>query len=159
MNWRRGLTRAWMICSGIFFVVVIALGYPSISAEFAKAHSADADYYDMVSTILVPVPCEKARGKKDQDYHTESVGPGCWYEMPKFRALYPEYKDMSNKDLSDRMYDAVPGSRGDYVPPKPWTWLFEYLAVALGIPVLVYLLGKSAFWVAAGFKHIDAGSA
>jgi len=52
----------------------------------------------------VPVLCKEARGKDGEDY--DASGPWndyraeklCWYEEPKFRRLYPEYKDLTEDD-------------------------------------------------------------
>lgn len=78
MNWRRGLKRAWLICSALYASLSIALSYPLISYEFTE----------------------------------------------------------------------VPGR-----PPHPWIMLLATLILAFGPPAVMYILGKAAFWIAAGFKR------
>ena len=69
--------------------------------------------------------------------------------MSKFRPLYPEYKDLSDKELSSKLY----ASRG--VPirdlPKLWVTLGVWAGIAFGIPLVVLILGSSLVWAFSGF--------
>jgi hypothetical protein len=73
----------------------------------------------------------------------------CWYSMSKFRPLYPEYKDLSDKELSYKLY----ASRG--VPirdlPNLWVTFGVWAGIAFGIPLVVLILGSSLVWAFSGF--------
>ena len=105
MNWRRGLFRLWLVGSALFVLAVAFVSYTSIKSDFdATALQRFAEANDM---LMVPVRCGQARGVAGIDYERN---PGfepnevdsCWYRMSKFRPLYPEYKDLSDKELSDK---------------------------------------------------------
>src|SRR5262245_47344336 len=113
--------------------------------------------------LVVPQRCGEARGVAGTDYGTqEGRGPGpwdtyakpnpfdnCWYEMSKFRPLYPEYKDVSDKELSRKLFV-------DHGLPfrelhNPWATLGPWATLALGIPLAVLALGASLLWALSGF--------
>ena len=94
----------------------------------------------------MPVLCANARGVAEADYIKR--GDYCWYAMSIVRRLYPEYKDLSDNVLMRKAY-AV---RGIAVPtPNPWATLGMWVAVALGIPLVVLILGSSLVWAFSGF--------
>jgi hypothetical protein len=111
---------------------------------------------------VVPVLCGKTRGVAGTDYSTQSgrdPGPwdtyakpnyfdNCWYVMSKFRPLYPEYKDLSDKELSQRLYaeHGVPIRE-----PNPWATLGWWASIAFGVPLVVLVLGASVVWAFSGF--------
>jgi len=109
MNLRRGLFRLWIVGSALFVLAVPFVSYSEIKKQF------DDDRFKLV----VPQFCGKARGVAGTDYtQFRKEGPGpwdtiakpnpfhgnCWYTISKFRPLYPEYKDVSDKELSNKLY-------------------------------------------------------
>jgi hypothetical protein len=128
------------------------VSYTSIKSEFdATALQRFAEANDM---LMVPVRCGQARGVAGIDYERN---PGfepnevdsCWYRMSKFRPLYPEYKDLSDKELSDKLYADRGFSIRDL--PNPWASLGRVAGIAFGIPLVVLALGSSLVWAFSGF--------
>jgi hypothetical protein len=96
----------------------------------------------------VPVNCNDARGKIDDDYYTYGGDKNCWYHPAKFRTLYPEYKDLPDDQLYDRLYAKAE------IPlphPSPWTLVLKTLSIAIGVPLIVLALGSAIGWSFAGF--------
>lgn len=158
MNMQRGFFRIWLIISGVFLVAVCIFSYDTVSEEFKKSAflvELDARH----ATAMIPVMRYQARGENKKDYDcdievSENANPfdqfdTCWYELPNFRKLYTEYNDLSDQELTDKLYHAVgiPLS-----PVHPWTMLLKVVTVALGIPILTFFFGRLTFWVMAGFK-------
>jgi hypothetical protein len=85
---------------------------------------------------------------KGIDY--EEKGELCWYPIEKFRALYPEYKDMGHRALADALYAKVGQPRE---PAHPWRLIGQRVAVALGMPLAVLALGWSLVWALSGFRQ------
>ena len=84
-----------------------------------------------------PVDCYQAPGT---EFRRE--GELCWYALPVFRKLYPEYKDLNEKDLSEKLYAKLAfHSR----PSDHWTLVMEKTALALGPPVAVLIIGWHLF--------------
>ena len=152
MNIRRGFFRLWVIASLTFVALVAAFAFEGMKKSFD-------DYYlskhmDETSILLLPVNCGDVRGKETADYtapawHDRAKKTLCWYQEPKFRALYPEYKDMSNPDLSTRLYKAA----GIDTTPRqnPWLGLVFLVAWGLAIPLIVLLIGAGIGWALSGF--------
>ncbi len=118
---------------------------------------------DENSDVVVPQLCGGARGIAGTDYSTkqgQSPGPWdhyakpneydkCWYAMSKFRPLYPEFKNLSDKELSSKLY-------ADYGIPirdltNPWVTMMWTSAVAFTVPLIVLILGLAFIWAFAGF--------
>jgi hypothetical protein len=161
MNWRRGLFRAWLVGAVGFGVTVAALNYDQITNEFGQSKkasdwSSEVKPFDVSgpATPMVPTPCNKARGIKDVDYITFEGAPGCWFQMPVFRRLYPEYSDIEESVLFHRLYELVPGSLGPSGPRQatPWKSVAHLAGIAIGIPVAIMLAAIIGAWVLAGFK-------
>lgn len=147
MNIRRGTFRLWVVLSAVFVIVVMASQYASVRDDF-KQVSSEKELSDKWGWAeLLPADCAEARGMLGTDYTQEEDGL-CWYEMPKFRALYPEYKDLKDYDLSRRLY-AKAGK--PLTEPHPWMKLAKVSSVAIGVPLAVLVLGWSLLWAFAGF--------
>ena len=158
MNWRRGLFRLWIVGTVLFVLAVAFVSYNEIKRQFdetAVQHWAEAN-----SELYVPQLCGDARGVADVDYSTErgqrdyfgdkpNVFATCWYAMSKFRSLYPEYKDVSEKELSRKLYADLDIPIRDL--PNPWATLGMWSAIAFGIPLAVLVLGASLVWAFSGF--------
>jgi hypothetical protein len=161
MNWARGLFRLWLVGAALYVPVIAFLGYPEVMNNFDRSVRV---YVNKNKLEMVPVPCGDVRGEAGTDYTTkwgQEPGPWdkyakvthydkCWYSISNFRALYPEYADLSDRDLLSKTYKTA----GAELDPdrKPWTTLFFWLGVALGIPLLILVLGKALFWAIVGFS-------
>lgn len=58
---------------------------------------------------MLPVPCDKARSAEEIVRFDGSEA--CYYELTTFRRLYPEYNDLSDTVLSDRLYARFRGEQ------------------------------------------------
>jgi hypothetical protein len=154
MNWRRGLFRLWIVGSALFVIAVAFVSYGDIKREFNAA--ANAGPWGTSDEVLVPQICGDARGIAGTDYSIENrfeepdnVFDRCWYVMSKFRRLYPEYNNLTDKELTRKLY---PG-HGFPAPtePNPWATVGMWAGIALGIPLAVLVLGSSLVWAFSGF--------
>ncbi|TYL84519.1 hypothetical protein FXB40_44785 [Bradyrhizobium rifense] len=152
MNFGRGFFRVWIILSALFAMGVAVVSYQDVKEEFEKA-SLD---FSQVGTLMLPVDCREARGKSGADYtapdrpwNTYTATPNCWYKLPDFRRLYPEYRDRSETALSDKLY-----SKAGIVlsPARPWRALGMALAIALAVPLFVLIVGAALGWAFSGFR-------
>ncbi|NEH32653.1 hypothetical protein [Rhizobium ruizarguesonis] len=142
----------------MFIVVVGIVTIPGIIADFRAASFMKSLSND---TLMVPIICDQARGTLTTDYSPEraqaDVNPfdTCWYELPKFRTLYPEYKDLSDDDLTDKLYERrnIPINRN---VPQPWLSLARAIAFAVGGPLSVLLIGGAFVWAFSGFSRPKA---
>ena len=143
----RGLFRLWIVGTALFVIAVAAVSYSDIKKQFRD--SALQHY------VMVPVRCGQARGVAGIDYERN---PGfepnevdsCWYGMSKLRPLYPEYNDLSDTELSRRLYAQHDMPFRDL--PDPWETLATRASIALGIPLVVLILGASLVWAFSGFS-------
>ena len=159
LNWRLGFFRLWAVGSALFVIAVAFLNYNEIKAQF------DAYYAEMPSDFRPDVPqlCGEARGIVGTDYSTkEGQNPGpwdlytkpnpfdrCWYEMSKFRRLYPEFSNLSDKQLSSKLYsELLPDALW---VKSPWPTLRMWAAIGVGIPLSVLILGAALGWAFSGF--------
>jgi len=87
------------------------------------------------------------RGQRDYFGDRPNIFSTCLYAMSKFRPLYPEYNNLSDKELSRKLYAEVPTRE----LPNPWATLGWWAAIAFGIPLVVLVLGASLVWAFSGF--------
>jgi hypothetical protein len=128
---------------------VTTVSYSDIHTEFRNAYTDwDALAAKYGGSSLLPADCAKVRGTLGIDYTRNEDGL-CWYEFSKFRLLYPEYKDVSDKELSKRLY-AKAGK--PLIGLHPWVKLAKTVTIAIGVPLAFLALGWSLFWALAGFK-------
>jgi hypothetical protein len=145
VNLRRGLFRLWIVGAALFVLAVAFVSYSEIKKQFTTA----ADAVAWPGEVAVPVLCADARGAADADYFIE-FSDNCWYAMSKFRRLYPEFEDLSDKELVRKLY-AARGIAGVSDVPNPWKTLGLRAGVAFGIPLAVLVLGSSLLWALSGF--------
>jgi hypothetical protein len=148
MNWRRGLFRLWIVGTVLFVIAIAFISYSEIKAQFDAATGNAAVW---PGEIAVPVLCADARGVADADYIIEA-NDNCWYAMSKFRPLYPEYNDLSDKELTRKLYS----NRGITAASdllNPWATLGTWASIAVGIPLAVLALGASLVWALSGFAR------
>ena len=154
-NLRRGFFRLWLVFSALFVIATAVVSFPNVKSEFKKA-AADAEWQGFVPDV--PVVCSDARGKVGDDYDLRDYGGknNCWYPLPKFRVLYPEYKDLTDDQISDRLYEkaGMPIDHG-----APWTLLLKTLGIAIGVPLIVLAIGSALGWSFAGFRASERRSA
>jgi hypothetical protein len=119
MNYRRGLFRLWIVGTTLFVLAIAVISYGKIKKQFED---------NAKNVLLVAKYCGEARGRPDIDYSTEKTTDfmakpnayaWCWYTTSKFRELYPEHKDLSESELSDKFY--AKQSLPDL--PNPWATL------------------------------------
>ena len=149
MNLRLGMFRLWVVASALFLVGLGAISYSDIHEEFRNAYTDfDAAAKELGGYTIYPTDCDKARGVAGSDY---SVSGGlCWYKMEEFRRLFPEYKDVSDHVLSEKLYAKV-GRPVQYF--HPWVKLSKTVAIAISVPIAVLALGWSLSWAFAGFRR------
>jgi hypothetical protein len=141
---RSGLFRLWLVVAVLWATAVGLFSFQDVREEFAKAASMknlDADGF----VPDLPVDCDLARGsefRRDRNL--------CWYDLPTFRKLYPEYKDLDDKDLSEQLYEKA-GT--PLVPIRPWSVLGERAGLALGPPLGLLAVGSALMWAVAGFAN------
>lgn len=154
MNFRRGFFRIWLILSAIYTLLICIIFFDDVRQEFKK--QALLSKWNEISVLLLPVLCDEARGEAKRDYNPPEgnyfnrfdAGALCWYEEPKFRQFYPEYRDLTTEMLSGRLYSkaGIATNRA-----RPWTTLFVAVVTAIGVPLLVLILGAGLGWALAGF--------
>lgn len=178
IDFRRGFFRAWVLVALVWATGIAALSYGSVTNEFAKEAAIDRASMARIaaeSILLVPVSCPgdgtmDVRGAEGTDYtrgptnapplppgfvlESQGFGPWdrylCWYEMPTFRRLYPEYDHVADEPLTERLYARAGRPTAK---PKPWTKLAEAMALALGPPAGLLILGGALGWVLSGFRR------
>jgi hypothetical protein len=149
LNVRRGLFRLWIVLSCLWVILICITSIAPIRQEFAKAASmhnlAGASW-----TPDEPVDCSLARGT---EYRRE--GSLCWYSLPTFRKLFPEYADVPEQELSEKIYAkaGIP-----LTPIRPWPKLGEKVALALGLPLGTFILGWAFLWALSGFLRTESSS-
>jgi hypothetical protein len=137
--------RLWIIFTCLFVVIVGVVSGGDIRGEFRK--SSVAKEMSRFGT-LVPVDCPLARGNLSSEYSKDKDGR-CWYEISKFRTQYPEYKDLNDGQLSERLYEkaGIP-----LTPIRPWTKVTRAAGIAVGVPLAALMLGWSLVWALSGFR-------
>jgi hypothetical protein len=149
MNVKKGTFRLWVVLSVFFVICVAVVSYSDIRIEFRNANTDwNAIATQFGGTNLVPADCEKARGTLERDYTRDADGV-CWYEFSKFRSLYPEYKDVSDKELDRRLYEKAGKPLAEF---HPWAKVSKTAGIAIGVPLGFLALGWSLFWAFAGFS-------
>lgn len=182
LNWRQGFFRFWVIGSALFVVAVAAINYGDIKAQFEA--SAFKKVWEQ-DELAVPIRCKNARGTAGTDFQlglfddlipatrreTRPVNPSdyCWYAISKFRLLYPEFKNLSDKGLASKRYVDLPppppgfvversrddeliDAEGENADPHPWLLLLRLATIAFGIPLIVLILGACLAWALSGFR-------
>ncbi len=152
MNIRQGMFRLWVVASILFVIAVGVLSYSGIRQEFKNAYTDwDAVLKEYGGYALYPTDCGKARGTVGTDYSVSDYL--CWYKIEDFRRLFPEYKDVSDRTLAEKLY-AKAGRPIQKL--HPWIKLLKTAIVAIAVPLAVLVLGWSLFWAFAGFRSSSA---
>ena len=148
LNVRRGLFRLWAITSVLFMLCVTVISYSSLREQFRnESIDWDAEVARYGGYTEEPTFCNVARGVSGKDY--EERDGLCWYRSEDLRRLYPEYRDISNKDLSEKLYAKV----GQPLHHEhPWRSVERTAALAIGLPLGLLALGWAVLWAVAGFR-------
>jgi hypothetical protein len=147
MNIRRGLFRFWIVFACLFVMaVVVASRYP-ISREFEKAGEAKTVLTRIEREGVLIVPCSH-RGKRPFD--VMQTDGRCGYDIPKFKAQHPAYRDLDEGQVFDRLCDEA--GINMRMPFRPWTKVMEAGGIAVGVPVVALILGWALLWAYAGFR-------
>ena len=129
---KEGLFRLWVISAILFLAAAGAFFFRPVMAEFDKAGFAKSIQGSPVP--MLPVACDGARGIKGRDFLTGWNGAICWYDIGKFRLLYPEYKDLPDAELARLMAQRA-GWKPDQI--RPWVSLAKVTAFIVAIPLVV----------------------
>lgn len=155
MNIKRGLIRCWVLFAASSILFTAFFTFEDIRSEFRKLSFKQEMAED---TLLIPVAKEHVRGTPEDCRADDPSNPfndliPCWYELPRFRELFPEYRDLSENDLVEKTYAKAGVKRTPSLgwPPRPWEALLEAAAFALGVPLSVLLAGAALYWAIAGF--------
>jgi hypothetical protein len=144
--------RLWIIAAVLFVCAVGIVSYPGIEEEFRVANTDfDALVKELGGYSVVPTFRHVARGTSGVDYE---IREGlCWYKIEDFRRLFPEYKDISDHVLEEKLYAQV-GQPLQH--PHPWRRVMATTGLAFGIPLAVLIFGYSLAWALAGFRSSPA---
>jgi hypothetical protein len=140
LNVRRGLFRLWLICSVAWVATFSYIGYQEFRAVRDAWHAPSWE-------VLLPTDCSVARGVQGTDF--ENHEGHCWYSMPKFRTFFPEYRDLSDDDLANKLYTrlgVLPVDRSGFKE------LRQAGLIAVGVPLVVLVLGWALIWAISGFR-------
>lgn len=151
MNLARGLFRLWLVVSVMWIVGVGSLA----TFDLARKYDRNAPWVN--DPVLYPVACDKARGVKGIDYEGGTVIEGpwdrytCWYSIESIRRLYPEYTDVSDATLGQRLYEVAGRPLQSW-----WSNTLPYLFAALAPPAAVLAVGSALAWAVAGFRRTQS---
>jgi hypothetical protein len=147
MNIRRGLFRLWIVFACLFVIAVgVALSYP-IRREFEKAGAAKAILIRIEREGILFAPCS-VRGRRPFD--VLQPNGRCGYDISKFKAQHPEYRNLDEDELVYRLCDEA--GINIKMPFSPWTKVIEAGGIAVGVPAVVLILGWASLWAYAGFR-------
>jgi hypothetical protein len=132
----------------MYVIALAAIPSTEIRSEFESLYRWD---WLGLTRPLVPTLCSEARGVMGKDFEIRETPGICWYELSNFRLRYPEFKNLSDRDLDAKLYTAVGRPLPPTRPTFPWTTLFKWLVTAIGIPLLVLILGAAIGWALSGF--------
>ena len=130
-EYRRGVFRLWVVCCSLW------------RPPLCRTRRSATNFSDVTR---LRSGRRSRRGAMSTDYSTSQNL--CWYQQAKFRALYPEYSDLSDPELSKRLY-AKAGQ--PLKETRPWTFVAQCAEVAVGVPLVVLVLGWSMVWAFPGF--------
>jgi hypothetical protein len=129
MKWRRGFFRLWVVFAAAWLAGTIAVVAPSVWEQWKLAQTMKEFDDAGFGVPLVPSDCQLARGREGtirdgSDYERREAK--CWYELPGFRRLFPEYADLADKKLTSAPEgrDSAQRSRaneGDWRVAIHWT--------------------------------------
>ena len=146
----RGFWRLWVVFSVVWVFLVIATSLIPSGMRDIIAHDQEEQASNLFATQhIVPLSCGNIRGVRSLDYF-EFRGR-CWMLLDRYRALYPEDKTESDRQLDKRLYGAI---GQDLTIVNGWQRFWRILMViALG-PLITLGLGFGVSFVGRGFKDM-----
>ncbi|WP_160010717.1 hypothetical protein [Rhizobium sp. 18055] len=158
MNIKRGLFRLWIVVSFLWVAAVGFMGWQEISKDRWWIGNP---WYEADLIADLPVRCEQARGAKGTDYAVRHAAEpwnryrdppqACWYTEDRFRALWPEYKDLAFATVSADLYRTLgwsPRFDGDrFLRTRPIAY-FAFIP-----PLVVMIIGCLFVWAVSGFAR------
>jgi hypothetical protein len=155
MNWTQGFFRLWLAISTLWMGLCGIYAYSA--ARDAYDAAAALAVFERGSIALVPVICQQARGELGRDYARRAAPDRpweehrCWYEMPNYRRLFPEYQQLTDADISKGLYAAIGQPLREMAS---WQSVVVSWVPALVIPpAMLLLLGVGVAWIIAGFRR------
>jgi len=175
MNIRRGFFRIWAVLSSASVAIVFWWSYPQIKDQFGQqilSHDMpvecnlakgkiDTDFYALDKNTP-PVPDgfaleqsstpPQAGGRAGSEVKFEDLIPGniCWYHPIKFRKFFPEYSDLSDDALRQKLYQKA---NLQQTWPHPWEVLSTTIRNAAIFPLIMLGLWFTGYWIVAGFRN------
>jgi len=127
VNWRRGLFRLWIVGAALFVIAVASISYSGIKAEFDAVARApklvtDPKLIEQLEAAVASKPKAAAPSAE--------LPPGYVLDKPPPRLTPVDY---------------------DPFAPNPWTSVGVAAGIAVGIPLVVLILGASLVWAFSGF--------
>jgi hypothetical protein len=147
MNLTQGMFRLWVVVSVLIFVATGFLSYADVKQAQDWKELEKLTAHD---TLMLPVDCTNLRGVKG-DWEGDLDAGKCWYSLPKFRKLYPEYADLTDKQLSKQLYDKA--GMPTKSPDGPILVSLQRAGIAALLSGLLLLLGCTIRWIWRGFKN------
>jgi hypothetical protein len=165
---RRGFFRLWILVSILYAILVALSQFDTIQAEFRKAAAVNNARERIAAMAFnVPIPCELARGtigidfttspadtpNRFEKYKVQEPNSFCYYSLPKIRLLYPEYNDMADGVLQEKLTTLRRENSNSGLDINPWAHVASLLAWIVSVPVILLLLGLGIGWVWNGFRR------
>jgi hypothetical protein len=156
MNIKRGLFRLWVVLTLLWVVGVAFVGGGNITSD--TAWGGQPWLADPIAAF--PVLCSDYRGKQGADFQVKRAfepwneyrqpSQACWYDAAKFRQLWPEYKDLSDNEVMDKLYTRLDWYHASFDP------LYNTKVVlmkALIPPAVIFVIGFLFVWAFSGFAR------
>lgn len=156
MNIKRGLFRLWVVLTVLWVAGVILVGWNNITDD--PAWGGQPWLASPIASF--PVLCSEARGAAGVDYVAKVANEpwnqyrdnrqACWYDAAKFRQMWPEFKDLSDNDVLDRLYTDLGWYHSSFDPLHNTKIV---LMKALIPPAVIFVIGGLFVWAFAGFAR------
>lgn len=146
MNVQRGLFRLWVIFSAIFIAAVIGLtAFTMDWHNFSKPAAITTGAADSVGPNSSLQQANEVLQNALLKYYPDRAG--AIVKITTFHVHMPDGSvyEVNTPDSNEKI-TTVPSY------PPFWIILLRITAFALGVPLIILLLGRSCMWVFAGFK-------
>ncbi len=148
MNVRSGLFRLWVVFACLFVVGIGVASRYSISREFEKAGEMKSQRANIIRSGVLRVPCS-VPGHMAFDFSEKADG-FCGFNIRKFRTQHPQYRDLNDDQLLDRLCEqAHINIKSPFHPRRRVT---KVAAIAVGVPGAMLILGLALLWAYSDFR-------
>lgn len=135
----RGMFRLWVVLSVVWISCVTFASFRTIETEFARGEKRPSP-----AGLWLPVQCDdRLRGVEGNDYVRNRYA--CWYQSKAFRIQYPEYSDLEEGDLENRLYEKLGLI-------DAWQRVLNASILACAPPIAALFMSAALYWVLAGFR-------